>query len=470
MNAKPMADWFTPNRTFYRDFREWLRDGGYGDSALSLYSVAARLALSTLDKPYWEIAETDLDRVHQCIIDRYESEGTRSTYRKGLVKLSEYIHHRRGHKPPPKPVNWDYYTGSLPDWLTDDIRDYIVHCRRAWGPERQYRATLETLSHLTRSLRWMAAQAALDDVTDLTPNLWFDYVDYRLEDGIKPRTLNRELWGLQGFLRFLHDVDRPICERTLRIRTMDIGDPLPRDVPVDQLRALMTKIEAEAAADEPARRRVGLLDRAWFLLMVHCGLRSGEVRRLKQAHLDLEGRKLRVEQSKGLKDRVVPLSHSASTALRAYLEVRGPAPTDHIFIYRHRALGTTYCNHRLHTYGQRCGVTVSCHPLRHSAATMLLNAGAPLVAVQTILGHRFIETTLRYARLYDGTLAADYYRAVGLVESRMQLVDGEPQAAPNAGQMLALVDSLFSGTLNDDQREVAHALRTGILAWVQREP
>ena len=48
MIPKSIADWFAPNRTFYNDFRQWLRDGGYGDSSLRLYSMAARFALGTL--------------------------------------------------------------------------------------------------------------------------------------------------------------------------------------------------------------------------------------------------------------------------------------------------------------------------------------------------------------------------------------------------------------------------------------
>jgi site-specific recombinase XerC len=201
--------------------------------------------------------------------------------------------------------------------------------------------------------------------------------------------------------------------------------------------------------------------------VVHAGLRTGEVRRLRLSDLDLEGQRVRVEQSKGLKDRVIPISEPAAEALRAYLEVRGPAPTDHLFIFRHRALGFTYCNHRLKTYGRRCGIHVTPHQLRHSCATLLLNAGAPILTVQAILGHRKIETTMLYARLYDGTVASDYYRAMVQVESRMGLGDGGP--APDSGQLLALVDSLFSGTLNDTQKETVQALRMGILALAELE-
>jgi len=48
--------------------------------------------------------------------------------------------------------------------------------------------------------------------------------------------------------------------------------------------------------------------------------------------------------------------------------------------------------------------------LRHTCETLLLNAGAPLLMVQTILGHKHVDTTLVYARLYDGTLALSLFQ------------------------------------------------------------
>jgi hypothetical protein len=108
---------------------------------------------------------------------------------------------------------------------------------------------------------------------------------------------------------------------------------------------------------------------------------------------------------------------------------------------------------------------VSPHQLRHTFATLLLNAGAPIVSVQTLLGHRWADTTLRYARLYDGTLAADYYRAMAQIEAQM-----DPKARPMVlpGQMLALVDALQSGTLNEKQKETVQALREAVLDRVHR--
>ena len=126
--------------------------------------------------------------------------------------------------------------------------------------------------------------------------------------------------------------------------------------------------------------------RAYLLVLLgaEAGLRSGEIRRLRLANLDLEGRWVRIEQSKGLKDRLVCLSGEVVTALGAYLAVRGPGAGDYVFLYRHRPLSIGYCGQRLRTLGKRCGVRATPHQLRCTCATLLLNAGAPILTVQAV--------------------------------------------------------------------------------------
>lgn len=364
---------------------------------------------------------------------------------------------------PPKPINWGYYCAGLPGWLEEQVRTYLAHCRRAWLPEQLYQATIATLSHLTLSLRWLAGRTPLISLADLTPNLWFEYVDLRLAQEIKATTLNGELAHLLSFLQYVTETGQPICARMLRVEPLAQRATLPRDVPPEQLRKLQMEIERDAAAPHAGIRRMGLMDKAWFLLMLHSGLRTGEVRRLRQSDLDLTSRRVRIEQSKGLKDRVVYLSQPAVEAIRAYLEVRGPANSDHLFLFRHQPLSVSYCLQRLETYGQGCGVKVTPHQLRHSCATLLLNAGAPILAVQMILGHKYIDTTLGYARLYDGTIANDFYRAMTNIESRFDSGEVSP-AAVVPGHLLAMVDALQAGTLNPAQQETVQTLRTAILA------
>jgi integrase len=212
------------------------------------------------------------------------------------------------------------------------------------------------------------------------------------------------------------------------------------------------------------------MDRAWVLLMLHCGLRTGEVRRLRLCDLDLADQRIRIEQSKGLKDRVVPLSGPSVQALEAHLSLQGPIEgAAHVFMYRGKPLSVSYCYSRLRTHGRRCGVEISPHRLRHSCATLLLNAGAPVAMVQAILGHRHIDTTLRYARLYDTTVAGDYLRAMSAVESRLDLGTQREEQSARCGDLLALVGSLQRGMLSNSQRETVHALHTGILAFVAQD-
>ena len=87
--------------------------------------------------------------------------------------------------------------------------------------------------------------------------------------------------------------------------------------------------------------------------------------------------------------------------------------------------------------------------------------------MQTILGHQRVDTTLGYARLYDGTVAADYYRAMLQIERQLTLPEDKAAESPNSGQLLALVDTLRNGALNEAQQETVRALRAGILAMTE---
>lgn len=462
---KPIPAWSGENKNFYADFRDWLWAGGYGSSALSIYGVAARLALGLLDKPYWLIdPQSDLDDIRAYINAHYPSDGTRSSYLKGLHKLAEYLCLRNRKKPSPQTLNWAYYCANFPDWLTEMVRAYLTHCRRAWSEEMQHERARDLLSHLTLPLRWMAQQTSLTSLADITPQLWFGYVDQRLADQLKPTTLNDTLSYLHYFLRFQAEQGQPICLRMLRVEPLKAGPRLPRDVPLPHLRKLHAEIDHELSASHAAKRRMAVMDKAWFLLMLHSGLRTLEIRLLKQVDLDLAAGRVYLEQAKGLKDRLVPLSQPTLEAIRAYQAIRGPAQTDHLFLYRHQPLSRSYCGQRLRTYSQRCSLHVTPHQLRHSCATLLLNAGAPVLTVQTILGHKHIDTTLAYARLYDGSVAADYYRAMATIERQLTLAEDSADPLTEPGQLLALVDSLGNGTLNAAQRETVHHLRSAILS------
>lgn len=468
----PFAKWSISNRSFHQAFYLWLKAGGYGPSALHQYSVAARLALGYLNEPYAKIdPEADLERVRQYLQGQSLHPSTCIGYQKGLHKLAEYLYFRQNKAARPKVIQWTYYLQSLPDWLCEHVREFVAHKQKSWQPEDRYHHILKTLSPLCLTLRWMQAAAPLRAIHEITPQLWFAYLDAGLEKNYNPHTLNSHLSRLQGFLRFLEESGVPICQRMLLVQPLKLGPLLPRDVPISELRRLLEENEREAHAEHANQRRMGILDRAWLRLMLYSGLRTCEVRHLKLQDLSFENRRIRIERSKGLKDRMVYMNSATITALQAWLEVRESLDyfSEYVFFHRHQPLAPRYCAVRLKKYGKRCGVDITPHQLRHSCATLLLNAGAPVLSVQSLLGHEKVDTTLGYARLYDGTIAADYYRAMSQVERLFHLPESRQIPLATPAELVALVDSLGNGTLNEMQRETVQALREGILSLARKE-
>jgi site-specific recombinase XerC len=354
----------------------------------------------------------------------------------------------------------------LPDWLGDYVKEYIAHRRKGWHPEEKHRGSLNVLGHLASTLRAMAGISQINNLEDLNPTLWFDFLEVRLAAGIHPKTINSQLYGLKGFLYFLDESGKSICQRTLLIKPLTAGGRVPKDVPIDHLRSLLSEIEIQSVHKHASNRRMAILDRAWVHLMLYSGLRTCEVRHMLLKDINWESRRIRIEQSNGFDDRMVFMNTITVKALDKCLEIRGDAEylTDHVFLYRHKPLSRRYCQVRLRTYGKRTGNHITPHQLRHSCAILLLNAGAPIVTVQTLLGHKNIDTTMGYARLYDGTVAADYYRAMGQVERLFDINSGGHIPPSSPVELIALVDSLSSGTLNETQRQALSTLRKGIFA------
>lgn len=187
-------------------------------------------------------------------------------------------------------------------------------------------------------------------------------------------------------------------------------------------------------------------------------MRLGEVEELRLENLDLTGRKLVVRQGKGRQDRTVYLTDTAIRALQDYLTVRGLGPTDHVFLYRNLAVHKDLIHSRIRAAGERAGVKVTPHQLRHTCATQLLNAGCRVTSIQKLLGHRRLDSTMLYARVHDRTVADDYYAAMTHIEQRLDLTSDADAANVWMSECLArsrlreLVNRLAEPQLDLDAR------------------
>jgi hypothetical protein len=84
--------------------------------------------------------------------------------------------------------------------------------------------------------------------------------------------------------------------------------------------------------------------------------------------------------------------------------------------------------------------------------------------VQTLLGHKWVNTTLGDARLYDGTVANDYYQAMSGIEKQLSLPEDRLSQPVGIGQLLAMVDAIRQGTLNEAQSDLIQRLRAGLVS------
>jgi integrase/recombinase XerD len=218
------------------------------------------------------------------------------------------------------------------------------------------------------------------------------------QESLATSSVARILSATRGWYRFL------VRERVLE------GNPL-REVAVARrpvrLPKTLTRPEVTALLELPLRDRVeDQRDRVMVELLYASGLRVSELVGLTLSQVDLSLGCLRVV-GKGTKERMVPMGQTARDLLREYLDHIRPMllkrrSTRVLFVSR-RGQGLTRqaCWKLLLQRARRAGITksISPHMLRHSFATHLLEGGADLRAVQTMLGHADIATTQIYTHV-----------------------------------------------------------------------
>ena len=235
------------------------------------------------------------------------------------------------------------------------------------------------------------------------------FVDYLLDKGLNPKTINCYLYSISSFYEFLEDeqgVQNPV-------KTGDAlrqSKPLSRFLKDEQVDLLFGKI-------------TGKRDRAMFYLMLRCGLRVEEVAHLEFDALNLKKGRIMVRGGKGAKDRMVYISTDAGHALSDYLAERSDSKVKAVFLVQKgvckgMALSVRGIQKRMEYYAGKCGIKVSCHQLRHTMATQLLNADADITVIQDLLGHNRIGTTQRYCQISNPKVERDYQKAMEAVIKR----------------------------------------------------
>jgi len=259
-------------------------------------------------------------------------------------------------------------------------------------------------------------------LSEVTRNEIGAYVDHLLRNRRTPKTITCHLQTIRLFFDYLineegWEVVNPITRISLRL-----PKPLPRHLKDEQLRRFFDGI-------------TDLRDRAMFMLMLRCGLRVQEVAELTVDALEFGRRQIFVFHGKGAKDRVVYMSEDARFALLAYLEKRSSKARGLFLVQKGPIKGSPISvrgiQKRIEYYARENGLNVSCHRLRHTMATQLLNADADLATIQDLLGHSQITTTQRYCRVANLKIQRDYYKAMEVVLQRTQAQEEQGDEGEN---------------------------------------
>jgi integrase/recombinase XerD len=286
------------------------------------------------------------------------------------------------------------------------MRGYLTYLRvekglRPLTCEAYERDLLQFAEHLERSHRSFAS-AQHEDVAGFVAHLQSHQVE--------ARSRARKLSCLRGLYRWLLLDKRIAHDPTIHLETPAGWKVLPKSLSEGEV---VSMLEMVGHGDGPAVRAAdSLRDRAMLELLYGGGVRVSELVGLAVEDVSLQQGQMLV-RGKGDKERIVPLGQPALQALADYLthgrpELAGRAKTGRggareVFLSQR---GRALTRQTVWSLVKRVNHRASPHMLRHSCATHMVEHGADLRTVQTLLGHADISTTQIYTHLALGRLKA----------------------------------------------------------------
>ena len=461
---KPSCEWPEENVALLERYRDWLVAIGASTAVINQHRVPlAGTLLGLALKPHPQLClDADVGQAQLYIKGKKKSASWEKACDRSLTWFSRFLKEERGMVIIDKQKFGDVgrYKAGLPDWLIDQLTR-LLHLRQAnWRKSRMAQSTYQFWHKSTQLWRWLFEQTEIESPSEITREHLNRYVDEQLQAGYKVASINVALQTFQGTLYFLQDQGIEVSRVALRYRGLKRSQPLPRFLTNKQIKALTEElVERREEAKTTVQERNSRLDYACTMLLLRTGMRLSELEDLQLEDLDLEGMQVIIRNAKGLKDRIVYLTESVVEAIQDYLTVRGPALTDHLFIYRHKFLSKDLVRSRLRNAGKRLGFKVTPHMLRHTFATQLVNGGADIVTIQRLLGHKRLHTTMTYAHVHDETVADDYFRVMEEVEGPQFETEADDEGGVDTAKAGALLDRMGASELTAEQQRLLDELR-----------
>ena len=266
--------------------------------------------------------------------------------------------------------------------IIDSIINFRRHLKRKNYSQRTVRDYMSTLKQFVVWLDCPIEEASNKKV--------LGFIDYLLDKRLKPKTINCYLDSIRSFYDYIREGEElEIANPVKRGYCLRLSKPLPRFLKDEEVSRFLDKLE-------------GPRDRAMFLLMLRCGLRVEEVACLTVGALDLRRGSLLVKNGKGAKDRMVYVSPDAHEALTGYLKERSQFKSKSVFLVergecRGKPISVRGIQKRMEYYAGESGLRVSCHHLRHYAASPIILHRAILTRFPLVFSGSRLQSTLKSA-------------------------------------------------------------------------
>lgn len=327
----------------------------------------------------------------------------------------------------------------LPLWLVTELCAFLGAKQVRWQAQYRRRRAQQWLSELRRAWEWLLAQRQMEGLASLSRVDLRTYLTHLQAADLSSHTVNHFLTTFWGFLKFAEERGATVVPGVYRLPRPKRADWQPRPLTESEYQCLQQAVSAMTTTMMPA---VAACHRCWFFILADGGLRVGELMTLTVSDWQPDTATLTVRYGKGCRQRHVPLTGRAAQAINDHLATRQDVSLvahEPLVAYAGKAVLPNYIRSQLHIFAQQAQLAgITPHRLRHTYATRLLNSGQmPITTLQKLMGHRHINMTMRYVKLYDKTIRHDY-------EAAMTILLTQETGYPTESVWEPAIDSIFN--------------------------
>jgi site-specific recombinase XerD len=209
-------------------------------------------------------------------------------------------------------------------------------------------------------------------------------------------TINTRLRALRAFFNFL-EREKIISKKQNPFHEIKLLKDRKKAVPT------FTKVEIHILFKQPNLRTfTGVRDLTIMMLLLETGIRASECVGIRLSDIDFRRSRILIQNTKGYRQRYVPIQKQMKEQLQKYLSIRGVLDHDYLFVsVDDTPLTKRQMQAQIESYGKKCGIHATCHKFRHTFARLSVEAGAGIFELQAILGHSSMEMVKHYVNLFS---------------------------------------------------------------------